>query len=361
MENKSTHLIIRPLIFCLISVTFLLLPAIFTDLSHSYAQTNQHIKYYGYYWGINDLSDNVAHSNVGFVVNTWKATSLQNLIDKDIESLNRLNSLKLKGILDLSRVFFDQKNGNSLRPNWQTRWDTYWQAIKPHIENIAALYPIDEPDGRVTMQDYALVTKAIKAKTTSTQRTLPILMVVTPSGALKIKEQTLSVPPEVDWLGFDEYNCWGSDCYQGVSIPNKFQAIIDNAKSHPGRQVVIVPDAMYHGKTIPSTQIQQEKANALQNYYQLCQTEPSCVAILPFLWSTLPNVENGLIGAQDMPVLKRNLISIGKIIKSNSKTFPSDLNADGSVNIFDYNLLVAGFGTKYDIFDYNELVANYGK
>ena len=40
---------------------------------------------------------------------------------------------------------------------------------------------------------------------------------------------------------------------------------------------------------------------------------------------------------------------------------PSDLNNDGSVNIFDYNLLLQGFGDKYDIFDYNQLVQNYGK
>lgn len=39
----------------------------------------------------------------------------------------------------------------------------------------------------------------------------------------------------------------------------------------------------------------------------------------------------------------------------------SDLNQDGSVNIFDCNLLLQGFGDKYDIFDYNQLVQNYGK
>jgi|GEM_PF-2473494 hypothetical protein len=38
----------------------------------------------------------------------------------------------------------------------------------------------------------------------------------------------------------------------------------------------------------------------------------------------------------------------------------SDLNQDGTVNIFDYNILVAGFGSEYDIFDYNDLVTNYG-
>jgi|GEM_PF-2995073 hypothetical protein len=41
-------------------------------------------------------------------------------------------------------------------------------------------------------------------------------------------------------------------------------------------------------------------------------------------------------------------------------TTPGDLNTDGQVDIFDYNILVAGFGSEYDIFDYNDLVTNYG-
>ena len=40
---------------------------------------------------------------------------------------------------------------------------------------------------------------------------------------------------------------------------------------------------------------------------------------------------------------------------------PGDLNVDGHVDIFDYNLLIAGFGTQYTIFDYNILVENFGK
>lgn len=39
---------------------------------------------------------------------------------------------------------------------------------------------------------------------------------------------------------------------------------------------------------------------------------------------------------------------------------PGDLNGDGRVNLADYNLLVAGYGTKYTLSDYNQLVANYG-
>jgi hypothetical protein len=38
-----------------------------------------------------------------------------------------------------------------------------------------------------------------------------------------------------------------------------------------------------------------------------------------------------------------------------------DINGDGKVDIFDYNLLVTKFGNPYTIFDYNQLVSNYGK
>jgi hypothetical protein len=40
---------------------------------------------------------------------------------------------------------------------------------------------------------------------------------------------------------------------------------------------------------------------------------------------------------------------------------PGDLNGDGTVDIYDYNIIVANFGNPYTIFDYNILVANFGK
>jgi|GEM_PF-6367045 len=40
---------------------------------------------------------------------------------------------------------------------------------------------------------------------------------------------------------------------------------------------------------------------------------------------------------------------------------PGDLNADGSVNLLDYNLLKAGFGTTYNLLDYNTLRTNFGQ
>jgi len=41
-------------------------------------------------------------------------------------------------------------------------------------------------------------------------------------------------------------------------------------------------------------------------------------------------------------------------------SLPGDFNADGSVNLLDYNLLKAGFGTTYNLLDYNTLLTNFG-
>ena len=42
-------------------------------------------------------------------------------------------------------------------------------------------------------------------------------------------------------------------------------------------------------------------------------------------------------------------------------TNSADLNSDGTVNLLDYNLLKAGFGTTYNLLNYNQLVQQFGQ
>lgn len=42
-------------------------------------------------------------------------------------------------------------------------------------------------------------------------------------------------------------------------------------------------------------------------------------------------------------------------------TKPGDLNGDGLVNIFDFNILISKFGNPYTIFDFNTIISNYSK
>lgn len=71
-----------------------------------------------------------------------------------------------------------------------------------------------------------------------------------------------------------------------------------------------------------------------------CQEDPDCLL-------------NEVLSSPHIRLIRSDLLS--------PSPTPGDFTTDGKVDIFDYNALVAGFGTTYTIFDYNALVANYGK
>ena len=121
-------------------------------------------------------------------------------------------------------------------------------------------------------------------------------------------------------------------------------------------------------------------------YLGLATSDPEIVGILNFTWSppdpSYPIALRNVFSPTDPnynPSFRGNQIAVGKAIISHSTATVSklgDLNDDGKVDIFDYNLLLADFGKtgspgfspadidkngRVDIFDYNQLVANFGK
>ena len=121
--------------------------------------------------------------------------------------------------------------------------------MRPMAGSILALYPLDEPPHCWPPTGaYAAMVKTIKAVTPE----LPIVAVLNPSFALGLGSNAYSLPPEVDWVGFDEYGCWnqsaatggGPACYKGVSYPEKLHGVDDYVKKH-GKKLVVVPNAHY--------------------------------------------------------------------------------------------------------------------
>src|SRR3989339_33644 len=49
------------------------------------------------------------------------------------------------------------------------------------------------------------------------------------------------------------------------------------------------------------------------------------------------------------------------LLKNAPSSLPGDFNLDGSVNLLDYNLLKADFGTTYNLLDYNTLRSHWGR
>jgi hypothetical protein len=275
----------------------------------------EHIQYFGYYYGMDGIYSVSSYVNTMFVDNERYADSITELANRDVYELHVLNSMGVKGILSNSSVFFDR---GILRADWLTRWNTYWKILYPYLSMVVAFYPMDEPDLNVSMSDYITVVHAIKTNLDTVNHQIAILMVISSPTVIRIREGTFSVPQEVNWLGFDEYWCW-IDCSLGISIPEKFQILVNNAKQNPDRKVVVVPGAVVTGTSIPTLEQQQQIIIYINNYYLLCRNEPLCIGVFPFLWKTLPSVGIGLVGADNMPIVQDRLRQIGTRVKSDPK------------------------------------------
>lgn len=74
----------------------------------------------------------------------------------------------------------------------------------------------------------------------------------------------------------------------------------------------------------------------------------------------LATTDNTKVSAIDSDSNVITSTSSAKLILQSSH-LPGDLNDDGSVNLFDFNLLVTKFNNPFTIFDFSAIVANYGK
>ena len=117
----------------------------------------------------------------------------------DIAAITELRAKNMTAILGTpgNVLTFGQQK---MQPGYTQRWQEYWRLVQPHAAGILALYPFDEPTA-AQMEIYSVCVKLIKASAP----TIPIAAVVTPSSVLGIEFGGYALPPEVDWIGFD--NC----------------------------------------------------------------------------------------------------------------------------------------------------------
>ncbi len=106
----------------------------------------------------------------------------------------------------------------------------------------------------------------------------------------------------------------------------------------------------------PTTVNAEDQAKVYQVMYDVFKEEN----VGTILWTASVNDASGnysVINADG------SLKPAGSIVQQTYTPYAlqGDLNCDGKVDIFDYNLLISKFGNPYTIFDYNNIVANYGK
>lgn len=232
----------------------------------------------------------------------------------------------------LGGLFLDPNNSTLLRKDWQQQWGRYWDSASPYASSILAFYPIDEPPPTLIASGaYGTLVKAIK--TSAPQ--IPIAAVITPSAVRGIEFGAYSLPPEVDWIGGDQYGCWaeeecdtlGDCCWMNRTIPHNLGVLRDYAKRRGGK-VVVVPDGVAaatseerkHGeKAMPTAAQQAVRAARDRKYYQWCAAEELCVAMWVFLWRSVHTASGWLTGVEDQrEVLLPALVEMGTAIKNRS-------------------------------------------
>ena len=201
--------------------------------------------------------------------------------------------------------------------------------IRSINSSILAFYPIDEPlPSLIASGAYGTLVKAIKTSAPH----IPIAAVVTPRDVRGIEFGAYALPPEVDWIGGDQYGCWaeeecathGDCCWMNRTIPHNLGVLRDYAKKSGGK-VVVIPDGVAsatieerkHGeKSMPTAAQQAVRAARDRRYYQWCADEELCVAMWVFLWRSVHTSTGWLTGVEDQrEVLLPALVEMGTAIK----------------------------------------------
>ena len=284
----------------------------------------QSLRHYGYYGAtVGELLDDPSSPlssqiNTIFVSHTWGpyAANLTALGIADSVDMATAARSNLSVILELTRVCWTPVGAHwALRPDWEARWETYWGIVSKSagIGSLIALYPVDEPNGS---EKLGVVTPRLRATVD-----VPIIAVLAQGWVLAMEAGTYELPHEIDWLGFDAYNCWDS-CYQGHSIPDYLRMIEKAVSARANRSIVVVPDAMsalVNGSAaVPPLAVQQAKLASAEKYEAYCNKggqESSCVAILPFLWKTVLSCCGGL---ETLPLLQPYYQELGARIKNHT-------------------------------------------
>ena len=290
-----------------------------------------------------------------------------------ISDINQLSPLGVKPIIAVDSIFFYWVNGGArLSPDYQTRWNEFWQNISPYRSKILGSYPLDEPDAWTSCSEFSAATDAIRSSV-GTDPAAPAILELLDATAVDTwakypnpprqgwlnSSGDFCIPSSVNWLAMDHY-CWGSGCnveseLTWLNTLAVYRPIVRNFSGQTG--IFVVPQA--YTNSIPvSANTQQVLITANQGYYNLCKSLSQCVGVLPFLWTQNPDGSN-LYGVSSMPVLESYLkTEATAIIGTKTVPIPGDLNGDGRVDILDLRQLLANFAS---IFDYNLVVGNFGK
>lgn len=231
--------------------------------------------------------------------------------------LNAFDSAGMKALLHIETVLFahevDSKLESGFRtllhPQAEARWTVFMDNNRHLLTKnlIAALYVVDEPVWHgLSIESFNQALSIIK----NDLPTIPTMAVE----AYPVLDQ-LIVPPQLDWIGFDNYN--PADPFRDLDWQNDLE-ILSAARSNPNQKIVIIASTQW----LPSYRraagiTPQDMPSVIESYYQVASTYPDVIAMIGYLWP------GGLdhpaqLGARNLPEnTKKALQGIGRYILEN--------------------------------------------
>ncbi len=240
------------------------------------AQQDSSVRYFGYFAarltpsGGDHLAEVADRSNLNWV----------QVSDVDRYRPEVLDGCAPRGcIISTGHEFFTgcDKAGSTtckLYPNYRERWMRLAHAINSRFDKVGAFYILDEPQFRgASPADIATAARTIKHTHPST----PVMMV---EAGPKLTD-SLVVPPEVDWVGFDWY------CQPFSAISAKLAILERRTSARQG--MFLMPEAAplkeCGGK--PGHRTDAEIAALQWSYFNLAEAHPRVIGLLAFgFWTS---------------------------------------------------------------------------
>lgn len=265
-----------------------------------------HIKYFGFtlidtYW--EDPTDAEIKTNyIDEIHHFCNVADILVLASEDdlTERIQVFSNLDVKAIVHLNELFFELVDTNSasgsnydLRSDYKLRWEEFKTINQSVFDSsyIAAFYIGEEPTWNgIEFSELNTVSQLMKNEFP----TIPLLLIEA-FPALN----ALSVPPSVDWIGFDRYF---------IKNPNEhtdFQQdwqILQSKISSPSQKLMVIMDSHYidwaHGDygSIDITEMDE----VADHYYALAQSDEKVIGILGYFWPSGFDFPKS-IGARGMP------------------------------------------------------------
>lgn len=234
--------------------------------------------------------------------------------DRVDERIDRMFGVGMRPVLAVGRVFFNSTREPtfeggyriSLAPDAQERWTRYVElnSLRSRADVIAAIYLVDEPIWHgLSNEELARAAAIVEADFPNT----PIMII---EAAKAIKD--LTVPREVDWIGFDRYGVMDPEHDPGYL---RQLESLKRRRSRPDQKLVIVMETRW----VPEYEMMgvppERMGDVAWSYMRLAQSEADAVAVMGFTWPGGIGALNE-IGARSLPpVVRRTYRMIGQELK----------------------------------------------